>query len=710
MKRGIHFFISLLVLFISIIGRCVAQEPDLSKMHDDKERIRAMLDYCESLRLNTNVNPANSVLLQHAAQKGISITPDADAENLARFNFYCAFGFYYQVKFDSAQYYFYQSLNAAQKAKSAEFMTSACVALIPVNFQLRQQAKVDSCKEILQSILDTTHNKKILQDGYYAMGSYYQQKAYYNTSEDYLIKSLELRKSIVDTTSDVKLKSDYAIQCYMLSKEYGNTDVPDKSLAILKEGLPFSGFSQVVHVRYLSSFTEIYSTLGNIDSALFYRKMLEDITKNNPIVPSELVSANLNIAKYYIDHHMAAKALPYITRADTLAARSKSPILIFQAALWNGRYLEENRKYAEAIVSLNQSLPLAKQLNKEQYVEGLKYMAEAEKGAGNANEAYHYFALYSDQSDSLTKEKISQNLADQETRYETNKKEQHIASLSKENKLELLELQTASRTRLVLILALVASAIIALLLYFIYRNKESNNRVLNERNYQLDLLNQKLEIANNTKTKLFGIIGHDLRSPISQVVQLLQIRKKDATQMTEEARQAHENKIQEASENVLDTMEDLLLWSKSQMQQFKPEFRMVDITAVLEKEVARLDPLAKNNLVSVHSHVKSRFLQKTDENFITVIMRNLLQNAIRYSDPNSTVEISNEEGKLTISNQSSDIPADKLNELLKNREVNSRSVGLGLQIVQDLATAIGVHIKFHRQEGDRILTTVDWKA
>jgi signal transduction histidine kinase len=318
--------------------------------------------------------------------------------------------------------------------------------------------------------------------------------------------------------------------------------------------------------------------------------------------------------------------------------------------------------------------------------------------------------LYSDQSDSLTKEKISQNLADQETRYETNKKEQHIASLSKENKLELLELQTASRTRLFLILALVASAIIALLLYFIYRNKESSNRILNERNYQLDLLNQKLEVANNTKTKLFGIIGHDLRSPISQVVQLLQIRKKDATQMSEEARQAHENKIQEASENVLDTMEDLLLWSKSQMQQFKPEFRMVDITSVLEKEITLLDPLAKNKMVSVDSHIKPRFLQKTDENFITVIMRNLLQNAIRYSDPDSTVEINNEEEKLTISNKSVGIPADKLNELLNNREVNSRSVGLGLQIVQDLATAIGVHITFHRQDKDRILTTVDWKA
>src|SRR5450432_4498500 len=524
MKKGLHLLIPFALFFIAAITVSHAQEPDLTKLHDNKEKISTLVAYCESLRLNPS-GKSNFPALQMSALKGISITPETDPADRARFFFYCAIANYYQVKFDSAQYYFYQCLRDAQRAKSAEFITSACVALIPVNFQLRQQNKVDSCKDILQSILDTTHNTKILQDGYSAMGSYYQQKSYYNTAQDFLIKSIELRKEKADTTSDAKLKADYAIQCYLLSKEFQNTDVPEKGLNILHEGQPFASFSPIVNLRYMSSFTEIYATLGNIDSALYYERMLVQHTRNSPVVPSELVSANLNIAKYYINHDQSSEALPYIIQADSLANRSKSPILLYQAALWKGRWLEKTGKFPEAIVSLNQSLPLAKQLNKEQYVEGLKFMALAEKGTGNANEASHYFELYSDQSDSLTKEKISQNLADQETRYETNKKEQHIASLSKENKLDLLELQSASRTRLFLILALVSLGIIALLLYFIYRNKESANQILNERNNQLDLINQKLEVANTTKAKLFGIIGHDLRSPISQVVQLLQIRK-----------------------------------------------------------------------------------------------------------------------------------------------------------------------------------------
>ncbi len=709
MKRSLHYLISFCLLFITALPLSYAQEPDISKLNG-KEKINALLGYCESLRLNAGGKPNNFYILQQVALKGISITPETDPADRSRFAFYCAFGCYYQVKFDSAQYYFYQSLAEAQKANSAEFISNACEALIPVNFQLRQQAKVDSCKDILQSILDTTHNKKILEDGYSAMGSYFQQKAYYNTAQDYIIKSIELRKEKIDTTSDVKLKSDYAIQCYLLSKEYQNTDLPEKGLDILHEGQPFASFSPVVNLRYMSSFTEIYAQLGNIDSALHYQRMLELHTKNSPVVPSELVSANLNIAKYYIEHNQTNNALPYIVRADTLANKSKSPILLYQAALWKGRYLEETGKFAEAIVSLSQSLPLAKQYSKEQYTEGLKYMAIAQKGKGNLKDAIRYFELYSDQSDSLTKEKISQNLADQETRYETNKKEQHIASLSKENKLNFLELQSASRTRLFLILALVALGIIALLLYFIYRNKESTNQILNVRNNQLDQLNQKLEVANTTKAKLFGIIGHDLRSPISQVVQLLHIRKEVGSQMSEKARADHENRIQEASENVLDTMEDLLLWSKSQMQQFTPQLENVNISAIVEKEISLLSQLAEQKSILIGMRVQPRYFQKTDENFITVVIRNLIQNAVKYSDSNSTVDISNDSENLFISNQSSEITADKLNEMLKNKEVNSKSSGLGLQIIKDLTSVIHLKIEFRQQDKGRILSIINWTA
>ncbi|MBA4166240.1 MAG: hypothetical protein H0X41_01600 [Chitinophagaceae bacterium] len=368
-----------LVCCVLMLNDLSAQEPDLSHVGTIREKATAWTAYCESLRLNVNKAADNYVLLEKAALKGIALVPAADAVNRSHFFFYAAFGNYYQVKFDSAQYYFYQSLYEAQKIRAGELVATACVALIPVNFQLRQQDKVDSCKNLLQSVLDTTHNIKVLQDGYSALGSYYQQKSYYGTAQDYILKSVALRKKTIDTTSDMKLRADYAIQCYMLSKQYQNTDVPDKSLAVLREGQPYSAASPLVAVRYLSSFTEAFALMGRIDSAMKYEKLLEAATAGSPTVPSELVSANMNMAKYYLDHHQASAAVPYVTRADTLATKSRSPILLYQAEMIKGRYLQQTGNYAEAVGLFNQSLPVARQISKEQYAEELKYMALAEK-------------------------------------------------------------------------------------------------------------------------------------------------------------------------------------------------------------------------------------------------------------------------------------------------------------------------------------------
>ena len=246
-----------------------------------------------------------------------------------------------------------------------------------INFQLQQPAKVEECKNILQSIADTTRSRSILEDIYSAFGSYYQQKSYYSTAQDYFIKSIKLREKEVDTSQNPKTKFDYAIQCDQLSKLYLNTDMADKSLSALRKGERFADISPVVSNRLLSSFVEAFTTSGNIDSALYYNNQLEIHTRNQSIFPSEIVSSNLNIAIYYINHKQYSQSLPYLNKGDSLAALIQSPFLIFQAQMIKGRYFEETGKFEQAISLLTQALPVAMQLNKELYSNILKYMALA---------------------------------------------------------------------------------------------------------------------------------------------------------------------------------------------------------------------------------------------------------------------------------------------------------------------------------------------
>jgi signal transduction histidine kinase len=698
----------LFVFLIIILGlHAKAQEPDLSRISDNKAKIKAWLHYCDSLR-NNNPTAANYPILQQAGLTGIELVPQDDPEDRSRFYLYAAIGAYYQLKFDTAQYFFYQSLYAGQQANSAQRIVAACIALIPVNFQMGQPDKVDSCKNILQAVADTSKNKSILQDCYYALGSYYQQKSYYSTAQDYFIKSIELREPYVDTTKEIKKKFDYAIQRDMLSKLYLNTQMPDKSLNSLRQARRFLSVSPIVDARLLSSFVEAFTISGNIDSALYYNRMLEEHTRNNPMFPSEIVTSNLNIAIYYIDHRQFNQALPYINKADTITARVKSPLLIFQIDMIKGRYFEGSGKYDQAITYLTQAIPIAKQYGKELYSDVLKYMAIAQKGKGNNLAAVQYYEQYVQQSDSITKEKLSRNFADQETRYQTNQKEQQITSLDKENRLHVLELQNASRTRLLLVLGLAALGVIALLLYFIYRNKEKLNKVLNQQNERLEELNTALATANETKARLFGIIGHDLRSPVSQIVQLLRLQKEKPELLNPQSRQKHEERLKTASENVLETMEDLLLWSKSQMQQFTPQFYEVVILEILKKELNLLEQQIQDKNIKIDLQVGDQLIRQTDDNFLSIIIRNLLQNAIKYSDPGSVISITTNGENICVSNPANQTNAESLNAILSNRRVDSNTSGLGLQIAGDLAISIRAKLFFKRLE-NMLIAVISWE-
>jgi signal transduction histidine kinase len=696
------------ILFLAAPVAIDAQAPDLSKIKNDKDKIKAWVDYCNVLRLNKNGAKDNYVVLQQAGLKGLQMVQPGDKENKASFYLFTALGYYYQIKFDSAQYYFYQSLHSAQQARSTKLIAGAAEALMSINFQLQQLDKVDECKNILQSIADTSKNTAILQDIYSAFGSYYQQRSYYSTAQDYYIKSIQLREKEVDTATNPKTKFDYAIQCDQLSKLYLNTDMADKSLAALRQGERFADISPVVSNRLLSSFVEAFTTSGNIDSALYYNTQLEIHTKNQSIFPSEIVSSNLNIAIYYINHRQYAAAFPYINKGDSLATIIKSPFLIFQAQMIRGHYLEETGKPDEAINLLTQALPVAQQLNKELQSEIIKYIAASWKQKGDAKASLGYYEQYVQLQDTLTKEKISRTFADLETHYQTNEKEIRIASLDQKNKLDALELKEASNTMNLLILGLVSLGIFSLLLYFIYRNKERLNKILNIRNQQLDELNRDLSIANDTKARLFGVISHDLRTPVSRIVQLLHLQKESPAYLNDDTRLLYQARVNKASENVLETMEDLLLWSKSQMNNFTPENRLISIAPLLLREMDLFEEQITEKELAVDMQVSPGIAQNTDENFMGVIIRNLLQNAISQCQRNAAISLAADEHTISITNPSGGTSATELNSVIQQAEVNSKRTGLGLQIAKDLASRLGIRIFYEQRDKNSITAVVSW--
>jgi DNA-binding LytR/AlgR family response regulator/signal transduction histidine kinase len=674
----------MLTVAIALLGIC-------GMAQGQKEKMATLVARGDSLRLNAAANHAQ---IRQLGLEGLGIAEWEDYEHRARFATFAALGCYYENRFDSAQTYFYQSLYAAQQGHLTKLIERACVTLIPVNFQLQQMDKMDSCKDILQSIVDTTRDRRMLEDGYYALGGYYQDKSYYSTAQDYFIRSIELREKEVDTTSDARVKFDFAIQCDMLSKLYLNTQMSDKSLGALRKGQRFASVSPNVGNRLVSSFIEAFSTSGQIDSALYYNRQLEAAVPNPLLFPSEVVSSDLNIAIYYLDRGEYDKVLPYLNKADTVATKVQSPLLNFQVQMTRARYLNEKQEYQAAIALLEQSLPVAKQLDKELYSNDLKYMAQAQEGKGDLAVALQYYKQYLDVTDSLNREKLSRTFADLETHYQTHEKELQIASLDKENRVHVLELENASKTRLLLVLGLAGLGAISLLLYFFYR--------------RMARLNEELARANDTKARLFGIIGHDLRAPVGKIVRMLQLQKERPELFTEEAKARHEERLTKASESVLETMEDLLIWSKSQMQYFHPEYRKVVLREVIDKEIGFLHDQWGETEVRIEDEVPETMVRESDENFLSVIIRNLLQNAVRHSEGDPIVVVAGDASELTITNSTTAGSATVLNLRIAQRRIESGMSGLGLQLASGLAERIGAKLFFRGEPGVSLTAVLSW--
>ena len=658
-----------------------------------KEKMAALAARCDTLRLNASANHAQ---LKAAGLRGLAMAQPDDHEYRARFATTAALGYYYETLFDSAQYFFYRSLREAQEGHLTKLIERACVTLIPVNFQLQQLDKTDSCKAILQSIVDTTHDRHMLEDGYYALGGYYQDKSYYSTAQDYFIQSIELREKEVDTASDLRPKFDFAIQCDMLSKLYLNTQMTDKSLDALRKAQRFASVSPNVGNRLLSSFVEAWCTSGRIDSALYYDRLLEAGVPNPLLFPSEVVSSDLNIAIYYLDQRQYANALPFISKADTIALKVKSPVLDFQVQMAKARYLEGTHNYSGAIAMLRQSIPVAKQLNKELYSNDLRYMAQAQEGNGDLASALQYYKEYLDVTDTLNKEKLSRTFADLETHYQTHEKELQIASLDRENRLHLLELKNAAQTRLMLVFGLLALGGVSLLLFFFYRSKAR--------------LNLELARANDTKARLFGIIGHDLRSPIGKIVRMLQLQMERPGLFAAGAKEVHEESLKKASENLLETMEDLLMWSKSQMEHFHPEYRRVNIREIFDKEIGLMQAQLEEKQVRVVDEVPAGLARESDENFLAVIIRNLLQNALRYSEGDRRIVVGANDTEVTITNPTTTGEAAVLNKRIAQGRVESGTSGLGLQLASDLAERVGAKLFFRGKQGVSLTAVLSWNG
>ncbi|WP_080058353.1 sensor histidine kinase [Spirosoma aerolatum] len=315
-------------------------------------------------------------------------------------------------------------------------------------------------------------------------------------------------------------------------------------------------------------------------------------------------------------------------------------------------------------------------------------LAELQAMTGNYEGAYKNFRAYQAVQDSLYSQEAKNKIAGLEGKREVELRDKQL-------QINQLTIDGQKRQQLALLACVGLLLIIGGLLYWQSRTRKRTNTTLLH-------LNQELDEANQVKTRFFAILSHDLRSPIANLINFLHLQRTSPDLLTPELATRHEQKITEAAEGLLDTMESMLLWSKSQMQQFKPTVRMVPVETLFDY-LQRF--FAGVTQVPLSFETSDGLQVATDEDYLRTILQNLTSNAIKalQNQPDARIQwqARREEGRvvLIIRDNGPGLSETELQALYSSDVAISGKTGLGLHLIRDLARSINCKISVESEQG-----------
>ncbi len=164
--------------------------------------------------------------------------------------------------------------------------------------------------------------------------------------------------------------------------------------------------------------------------------------------------------------------------------------------------------------------------------------------------------------------------------------------------------------------------------------KRKEIRWLEEENHLKELL--------ATRETLLSIISHDLRSPIFQLNGLLFLIRQSAGTRDEARLQMQAEDLEERISHLTHTIDNLLGWSNLQRQNLEPKVSRFSLESVFQHAIGLLKPAAQRKEVRIESKNIRDLELVSDRELVAFIIRNLINNAIKFSVEGGRIEVAAE--------------------------------------------------------------------
>jgi His Kinase A (phosphoacceptor) domain./Histidine kinase-, DNA gyrase B-, and HSP90-like ATPase./7TMR-DISM extracellular 2./7TM diverse intracellular signalling. len=175
------------------------------------------------------------------------------------------------------------------------------------------------------------------------------------------------------------------------------------------------------------------------------------------------------------------------------------------------------------------------------------------------------------------------------------------------------------------------------LMQLIQTQNQRLEHVVEERTLKLSETIVELESSNRVKDKLFSIVAHDLRTPFNSLISIFSL--KDMGMLNFEELKMLLNANRKNIDQMRLTLDNLLFWAKDQMNQVSVQFTEFDLKKLSEVLMLVYEPIAQSKNIRLELNANEGSMVYADENQVKLILRNLIDNAVKFSPEDNTISI-----------------------------------------------------------------------
>ncbi len=364
---------------------------------------------------------------------------------------------------------------------------------------------------------------------------------------------------------------------------------------------------------------------------------------------------------------------------------------------------------ASAMSYFNRCLTLAQDISdNEMVIKCFEALSNLYEEADNLEYALSFYKKYKHLEDSVFSEKRKEQFSQVQIQYETAKKDMEIKLLNEKEQQQVSQLKNEEFIRNILVVILAFTAVLLYSLYKNNRKRQKINEVLVQQQEEIKSKSKELESLLEMKDKFFSILSHDLRSPINALTGILDIL--DEGYMTQEELKDVSQSLKSRLTSTRKLLDTLLDWAMLQMDAIKVHYTEIDLSKLTEENMNFFQDVESKNIEYINEVGKSVRV-KADRNMLDLVIRNLISNAIKFTDKGGKIIIkaeseSNDMYTVVVEDNGVGMSKDQIDKLFDTAEIyttrgtaNERGTGLGLKLCKEFIERMDGNIWVESTEG-----------